>query len=76
MPDGMYCSDHVTPPFPPNSSSPPTTIAERHCGQRGRSTARSPRPIEKAYSTAPAIRNRTDDMRNGGMVSIASRIAR
>src|SRR5919197_6283663 len=58
------------PPFPIVSNAPPATSAaaqaRRLARRRGESAKRKP----------PASRNRTDDIRNGGIVRIASMIPR
>ena len=75
-PDAIRCSAQTTPPLPPTSRAAPTIAAARHCAGPSGSSARPPRHVETAKSTAPATRKRVAAMRNGGNVSMAMRIAR
>jgi len=75
IPDGTYCSPTVTPPLPTASMAAPMISAERHWRRLGRSLRRSPRRTASAYIRPPAMRNRTDAISSGGMVSMATRMA-
>ena len=70
-PDGRRVSAQATPALPIASRSPPTIAAARHSRQLGR----FPRAVT-AYSSAPAIRNRADDISSGGIDRSVMRIAR
>ena len=70
----VWASD--TRPVPPTSSSAPVWTACRHWRSVMRSPPRSPRRTAQANSTVPAMVNRTAIMLNGGMVSMATLMAR
>ena len=72
-PDGTCCSAHTTPPFPPKSSSPPIIVAAFQLCLVG---VGAPLRRVQRYSAEPAMRKRIPAMRNGGMVSMAMRMAR
>ena len=74
--EGTRCSAQDTPPFPQARSSVPTSAVARHCGHPRRSSRASPRRIDQANSSPPAIRNRLPAIRNGGIVRTATRIPR
>ena len=76
MPDGIDCSPKATMPIPPPSSSAPTTVMSRHSRRVGATKPRPPRSRVQASSTSPASRNRAPAIRNGGMVSTATAMAR
>ena len=71
--DGTHCSAQTTPPLPPINSRAPTIAATRHSARVGHGT---PRACDQSASTTPATRKRMPAMRNGGIVSIAKRMAR
>src|SRR5205823_4621589 len=71
-PESTRFSAHVIPPFPTVRSAPPAMSAATHA----RTPSRSRRGGEIAKSRPPATRNRAADMRNGGIVRIASMIPR
>jgi hypothetical protein len=72
-PDGTNCSAQTTPPLPPSRKSAPRISAARHDRPAGLG---APRLRAKPYISSPATRNRTPAMRNGGIDSIATRMAR
>jgi hypothetical protein len=71
-PDSRRVSAQATPPLPIRRRAAPTIAAEPHCRSVGRACPRE----ANAYSAVPATRNRTDDIRSGGIVLSVTRIAR
>ena len=76
MPDGIVCSPYATMPIPPPSRSVPTITVSRHSRRVGATNDPRARSRDQAISTDPAIANRTAAIRNGGMVSTATAMAR
>src|SRR5262245_8552567 len=72
----MRCSAQTTPPLPPRSSVPPTIAAARHCAGPMGSRLLPPGQGETPTRTLRATRRRVAAIRNGGRVSIATRMAR
>src|SRR5574341_1080556 len=62
-PDGTCCSAHTTPPLPPKSNKPPTTVAASQCDGDGCGV---PRHRVHAYRIAPAMKKRMPAITNGG----------
>ena len=76
IPDGMVCSPKATMPIPPPSSSAPTTVVSRHSRRVGatnpvRAPQADPGEQDGAGQQEPGAA-----MRNGGMVSTATAMAR
>ena len=76
MPDGIVCSAKATMPMPPPSRSAPTMSESRHSRRVGHSKSPPPRSLDQASRTTPAVTNRVAAIRNGGMVSTATAMAR
>ena len=76
MPDGMVCSPHATMPIPPPSRSAPTMLVSRTSRRLGRRNSPRCRSATHPRSTKPASPKRSAAMRNGGIVSTATAIAR
>ena len=79
MPDEMRFSATETKPLPPRHSAVPMTAAAIHwraLGFGGRSPLSSRDAKPKASIALPAMHHRTPAARNGGIVRIATRIAR
>jgi hypothetical protein len=69
----MNFSAHVTRPFPPTRSNDPIIMVDFHSNLDGLG---SPAARRHKYKKIPGIRNRVEAIKNGGIVSIAKRIAR
>ena len=72
-PEGTHCSASTTPPFPTRNSRNPTISAAAQD-----SSFLVVDPLKRAHkqSNEPAVKKRTAAIRNGGIVSMAYRIAR
>jgi hypothetical protein len=75
VPVSSVCSAQPTALFAIVSIGRAIRAAESHWRAVGRSE-RSPRRIAQAYSSGPAIRNRTAAITNGGIVRTARSIPR
>jgi hypothetical protein len=71
-PESSRVSAQATPPLPTSRSAAPVIAAAVHSRLVGRARPRA----AKAYSAAPAIRKRTEDISSGGSVRSVTRIAR
>ena len=76
IPDGTVSSPQATAPMPPPISRAPTIEVSRISRIVGRVRWSLRKMATAASMTMPAIRNRTDAMTNGGIVSTATRIPR
>ena len=77
IPDGIVCSPKATMPIPPPSRRPPTMSESRHSRRVGHVEVAARRAgATRRAGARPRVTNRVAAIRNGGMLSTATAIAR